>query len=78
MLKQELDDVIATGCADVQFDEPMYEAPRRTEWAGDILNELIEIPCQDRSDQIPGLRRRSAARASLLHQYTDLAPAFRK
>ncbi len=43
VLKQELDEVILAGCTDIQFDEPMWtEAPQQSEWAADILNELID------------------------------------
>src|ERR1700722_9942909 len=43
VLKQELDEVVAAGCADVRFDEPMWtEAPQQSEWAADVLNELID------------------------------------
>ena len=69
VLKQELDEVVAAGCADVQFDEPMWtEAPQQSEWAADVLNELIELAAKNHPGWIARLRRKSAAQAGLLHQ----------
>ena len=42
VLLQELKEVVAVGCTDIQFDEPMWtESPQHSEWGADILNELI-------------------------------------
>src|SRR6266436_4932475 len=42
VLLQELKEVVAAGCTDIQFDEPMWtESPEHSEWGADILNELI-------------------------------------
>ena len=69
VLKQELDEVIAAGCTDIQFDEPMWtEAPQQSEWAADILNELIEALPDTSPRRIACLWRKSAAQAGLLHQ----------
>jgi 5-methyltetrahydropteroyltriglutamate--homocysteine methyltransferase len=79
LLKQELDEVIAAGCADIQFDEPMWtEAPQQSEWAADILNELIDsLPKTIRVGLhvCGGNPRRKRV---YFTKYTDLAPAFRK
>src|SRR6202451_1192259 len=79
VLKQELDEVIAAGCTDSQFDEPMWtEAPQQSEWAADVLNELI--------DSLPDTTRvglhvcggKPRRKRVYFTKYTDLAPAFRK
>ena len=79
VLKQELDEVIAAGCTDIQFDEPMWtEAPQQSEWAADILNELIaSLPDTSRVGLhvCGGNPRRKRV---YFTKYTDLAPAFRK
>ncbi len=79
VLRDELKEVIAAGCTEIQFDEPMWtEAPEQSEWAADILNELI--------DELPkGLRiglhvcgGNPRRKRVYFTRYTDLAPAFRK
>ena len=79
VLKQELNDVIAAGCTEIQFDEPMWtEAPHQSEWAADILNELIaSLPRTIRVGLhvCGGNPRRKRI---YFTKYTDLAPAFRK
>jgi 5-methyltetrahydropteroyltriglutamate--homocysteine methyltransferase len=79
VLRQELEQVIAAGCAEIQFDEPMWtEAPQQSEWAAEILNELI--------DPLPGNIRiglhvcggNPRRKRVYFTKYTDLAPAFRK
>jgi 5-methyltetrahydropteroyltriglutamate--homocysteine methyltransferase len=79
VLKQELDEVVAAGCADVQFDEPMWtEAPQQSEWAADVLNELIDsLPKTIRVGLhvCGGNPRRKRV---YFTKYTDLALAFRK
>jgi len=60
VLRQELDEVIAAGCMDIHFDEPMWaEALQQSEWAADILNELIEIAACNRSHRAARLWPRS-------------------
>ena len=79
VLKQELDDVIAAGCADVQFDEPMWtEAPQQSEWAADILNELIESLPKTVRVGLHVCGGNPRRRRVYFTKYTDLAPAFRK
>jgi 5-methyltetrahydropteroyltriglutamate--homocysteine methyltransferase len=79
VLKQELEEVIAAGCTDVQFDEPMWtEAPQQSEWAADILSELIDsLPDTIRIGLhvCGGNPRRKRV---YFTKYTDLAPAFQK
>ena len=79
LLKQELDEVIAAGCTDIQFDEPMWtEAPQQSEWAAEILNELIDsLPDATRVGLhvCGGNPRRKRV---YFTKYMDLAPAFRK
>jgi 5-methyltetrahydropteroyltriglutamate--homocysteine methyltransferase len=79
VLLQELKEVIAAGCTDVQFDEPMWtESPEQSEWAADILNELIaSLPAHVRVGLhvCGGNPRRKRI---YFTKYMDLAPAFRK
>jgi 5-methyltetrahydropteroyltriglutamate--homocysteine methyltransferase len=79
VLKQELDEVVAAGCEDVQFDEPMWtEVPEQSEWAADILNELIvSLPPSVRVGLhvCGGNPRRKRV---YFTKYMDLAPAFRR
>jgi 5-methyltetrahydropteroyltriglutamate--homocysteine methyltransferase len=78
VLAEELRAVIAAGCDFIQFDEPMWtEAPAQSEWAADILNELIESlpPVRVGLHVCGGNPRRKRV---YFTRYTDLAPAFRK
>jgi 5-methyltetrahydropteroyltriglutamate--homocysteine methyltransferase len=78
VLRQELKEVIAAGCEHIQFDEPTWtESPEQSEWAVDILNELI--------DSLSGVRiglhvcgGNPRRKRVYFTKYTDLAPAFRK
>ncbi|HTR64423.1 MAG TPA: cobalamin-independent methionine synthase II family protein [Terriglobales bacterium] len=78
VLRQELLEVIAAGCEHIQFDEPMWtESPEQSEWAVDILNELIDSlgPVRVGLHVCGGNPRRKRV---YFTKYTDLAPAFRK
>ena len=78
VLRQELQEVIAAGCEQIQFDEPMWtESPEQSEWAVDVLNELIESlgPVRVGLHVCGGNPRRKRV---YFTRYTDLAPAFRK
>jgi 5-methyltetrahydropteroyltriglutamate--homocysteine methyltransferase len=78
ILRQELKEVIAAGCEQIQFDEPMWtESPEQSEWAVEILNELIQ--------SLGGVRvglhvcgGNPRRKRVYFTKYTDLAPAFRK
>ncbi|MFL6354872.1 MAG: cobalamin-independent methionine synthase II family protein [Bryobacteraceae bacterium] len=78
VLRQELKQVIAAGCEHIQFDEPAWtESPDQSEWAVDILNELI--------DSLNGVRiglhvcgGNPRRKRVYFTKYTDLARAFRK
>ena len=78
-LGQELQAVIDAGCREIQFDEPMWtEAPEQSEWAAEILNELIDtLPPSVRVGLhvCGGNPRRKRV---YFTRYMDLAPAFRK
>jgi 5-methyltetrahydropteroyltriglutamate--homocysteine methyltransferase len=78
VLAEELREVIAAGCREVQFDEPMWtEAPEQSEWAAEILNDLIaKLPSSVRVGLhvCGGNPRRKRV---YFTKYTDLAPAFR-
>jgi 5-methyltetrahydropteroyltriglutamate--homocysteine methyltransferase len=78
VLRQELRQVIDAGCEHIQFDEPMWtESPDQSEWAVDILNELIDSlgPVRVGLHVCGGNPRRKRV---YFTRYTDLAPAFRK
>jgi 5-methyltetrahydropteroyltriglutamate--homocysteine methyltransferase len=78
VLRQELNEVIAAGCEQIQFDEPMWtESPEQSEWAVDILNDLIEslAPVRVGLHVCGGNPRRKRV---YFTKYTDLLPAFRK
>jgi 5-methyltetrahydropteroyltriglutamate--homocysteine methyltransferase len=78
VLRQELREVIAAGCEHIQFDEPMWtESPEQSEWAVEILNELIESlgPVRVGLHVCGGNPRRKRV---YFTKYTDLAPAFRR
>ena len=78
ILSEELRQVIAAGCEHIQFDEPMWtESPEQSEWAVDILNELIASlgPVRVGLHVCGGNPRRKRV---YFTKYTDLAPAFRK
>lgn len=77
VLLEELNEVIAAGCTEIQFDEPVWtESPDQSEWAADILNELIEA--------LPGNLRiglhvcggNPRRKRVYFTKYTDLVPAF--
>jgi 5-methyltetrahydropteroyltriglutamate--homocysteine methyltransferase len=79
ILGEELNAVIDAGCDFVQFDEPMWtEAPEQSEWAADILNELI--------DSLKGRARiglhvcggNPRRKRVYFTKYHDLVPAFSK
>ncbi|MBV9303051.1 MAG: cobalamin-independent methionine synthase II family protein [Acidobacteriaceae bacterium] len=78
ILRQELNELIAAGCEHIQFDEPAWtESPQQSEWAVDILNELIDSLNRVRIGLhvCGGNPRRKRV---YFTKYTDLAPAFRK
>jgi 5-methyltetrahydropteroyltriglutamate--homocysteine methyltransferase len=79
ILREELLDVVAAGCQDIQFDEPTWtESPDQSEWAAEILNDLIlSLPKHVRIGLhvCGGNPRRKRI---YFTKYTDIAPAFRK
>jgi len=78
VLSQELQEVVAAGCTQIQFDEPMWtESPEQSEWAAEILNELIDSLGAVRIGLhvCGGNPRRKRV---YFTRYTDLVPAFRK
>jgi 5-methyltetrahydropteroyltriglutamate--homocysteine methyltransferase len=78
VLSQELQEVIAAGCTQIQFDEPMWtESPEQSEWAAEILNELIDSLGAVRIGLhvCGGNPRRKRV---YFTRYTDLVPAFKK
>ncbi len=78
VLGDELREVIAAGCDFIQFDEPMWtEAPEQSEWAAEILNELIEsLPKVRVGLHVCGGNPRR--KRVYFTKYTDLVPAFTK
>ena len=78
VLSQELREVVAAGCTQIQFDEPMWtESPEQSEWAAEILNELIDSLGAVRIGLhvCGGNPRRKRV---YFTRYTDLVPAFKK
>jgi 5-methyltetrahydropteroyltriglutamate--homocysteine methyltransferase len=78
VLSQELQEVVAAGCTQIQFDEPMWtESPEQSEWAAEILNELIDSLGAVRIGLhvCGGNPRRKRV---YFTRYTDLVPAFRQ
>jgi 5-methyltetrahydropteroyltriglutamate--homocysteine methyltransferase len=79
LLLDELKEVVAAGCSDVQFDEPGWtESPDQSEWAAEILNGLIaRLPPHVRVGLhvCGGNPRRKRV---YFTPYLDLVPAFRK
>lgn len=78
VLSQELQEVVAAGCTQIQFDEPMWtESPEQSEWAAEILNELIDSLGAVRIGLhvCGGNPRRKRV---YFTRYTDLVPAFEK
>jgi 5-methyltetrahydropteroyltriglutamate--homocysteine methyltransferase len=78
VLAEELKEVVAAGCEHIQFDEPMWtESPHESEWAVEILNELIDSlgPVRIGLHVCGGNPRRKRV---YFTKYTDLAPAFRR
>lgn len=79
VLRQELEQVIAAGCDYVQFDEPMWtEAPDQSEWAAEILNELIAALPRHVRVALHVCGGNPRRKRVYFTKYTDLAPAFRK
>jgi 5-methyltetrahydropteroyltriglutamate--homocysteine methyltransferase len=79
MLRQELQEVIAAGCDYVQFDEPMWtEAPEQSEWAAEILNELIESLGPNVRVALHVCGGNPRRKRIYFTKYTDLVPAFKK
>ena len=68
VLRQELVELVEAGCEHIQFDEPMWtEAPEQSEWAVDILNELIDS-LGPGAVRVARLRRNSAPEARVFHE----------
>jgi 5-methyltetrahydropteroyltriglutamate--homocysteine methyltransferase len=79
VLRIEIEQVVAAGCTEIQFDEPMWaETHQQSEWAADVLNELIgSLPTGLRIGLhvCGGNPRRKPV---YFTKYTDLASAFRR
>ncbi len=79
VLRQELKEVIEAGCRDIQFDEPMWtEAPEQSEWAADILNDLIDALPDSVRVGLHVCGGNPRRKRIYFTKYMDLAPAFRK
>jgi 5-methyltetrahydropteroyltriglutamate--homocysteine methyltransferase len=78
VLALELREVIAAGCEHIQFDEPTWtESPEQSEWAAEILNELVDsLPRVRVSLHVCGGNPRR--KRVFFTRYTDIAAAFRK
>ena len=79
VLRDELNEVVAAGCKDIQFDEPMWtESPEQSEWAADVLNELIEALPKHVRVGLHVCGGNPRRKRIYFTKYMDLAPAFRK
>lgn len=79
VLGEELKEVIAAGCDYIQFDEPMWtESPGQSDWAADILNELIDSLGSGIRIALHVCGGNPRRKRVYFTKYTDLAPAFGK
>lgn len=79
VLEQELREVVEAGCDFVQFDEPMWtESPHQSEWAAEILNELIDSLGGGVRIGLHVCGGNPRRKRVYFTKYTDLVPAFRK
>jgi 5-methyltetrahydropteroyltriglutamate--homocysteine methyltransferase len=79
VLREELGEVVAAGCSDIQFDEPMWtESPEQSEWAADVLNELIDSLPKTVRVGLHVCGGNPRRKRIYFTKYMDLAPAFRK
>lgn len=79
VLEQELREVVEAGCDFVQFDEPMWtESPHQSEWAAEILNELIDSLGSGVRIGLHVCGGNPRRKRVYFTKYTDLVPAFRK
>ena len=79
MLREELAEVVAAGCLDIQFDEPMWtESPDQSGWAADVLNELIDSLPKTVRIGLHVCGGNPRRKRIYFTKYMDLAPAFRK
>lgn len=79
VLREELAEVVAAGCSDIQFDEPMWtESPEQSEWAADVLNELIDSLPKTVRVGLHVCGGNPRRKRIYFTKYMDLAPAFRK
>jgi 5-methyltetrahydropteroyltriglutamate--homocysteine methyltransferase len=77
VLAQELQEVVAAGCDYVQFDEPMWtESPEQSEWAAQILNELIATLPDGVRVALHVCGGNPRRKRVYFTKYTDLVPAF--
>ncbi len=78
VLRQEILETIEAGCDYIQFDDPMWtEAPQQSEWAAEIVNELIDsLPKVRVALHVCGGNPRR--KRIYFTKYHDLAPAFQK
>ena len=78
VITEELKQVVNEGCNYIQFDEPVWtENTRETDWAADILNEII--------DHFPGVNfnlhvcgGNAHRKRGFFGKYTDMISAFKK
>jgi len=79
VLKDEIGEVLESGCEHVQFDEPMWtESPEESEWAADILTELIEDFPKNVRVGLHVCGGNPRRKRIYFTKYMDLAEAFKK
>jgi 5-methyltetrahydropteroyltriglutamate--homocysteine methyltransferase len=79
VLRQELVEVIEAGCDYIQFDEPGWtESPHQSEWAAEVLNELIESLDGKARIALHVCGGNPRRKRVYFTKYYDLVPAFKK
>ena len=78
VITEELKQVVNEGCNYIQFDEPVWtENTRETDWAADILNEIIDqFPSVNFNLHVCG--GNAHRKRGFFGKYTDMISAFKK
>ncbi len=78
VITEEIQSVVDVGCNYIQFDEPVWtENPKETEWAADIINEIIEkFPTVKFNLHVCG--GNAHRKRGFFGKYTDMIAAFKK
>lgn len=78
VITEEIQSVVDVGCNYIQFDEPVWtENPKETEWAADIINEIIE-KFPDVKFNLHVCGGNAHRKRGFFGRYTDMIPSFKK